>query len=429
MAKANSRALALRLLIDCLERGQPLDRLLAGNVALGQLETRDRGFVRQMVATTLRRLGQIDNALGACLDKPLKPRQADLRALLRLGAAQILFMAVPAHAAVSETVALADGKLSPFRGLANAVLRRLEREKERLLADQDAARLNLPSWLWSSWASAYGEAMTRNIMAVQMEDPPLDISVKEDPEAWANRLGATILPGGSLRLTGGSGEISALPGFAEGAWWIQDAAAALPARLLGDLSGQRVFDLCAAPGGKTAQLILAGAVVTALDQDAKRLAVLRENLGRLSLTATVVQADASAWTPVEQADAILLDAPCSATGTLRRHPDIAWLRRPSDIAKIVTLQQKLLVRAAKLLAPGGTLVYAVCSLQPEEGPQLVDSFLAERSDFARKSIQPEELPGLENLITAAGDLQSLPGHLQELGGLDGFYACRLVNRG
>jgi 16S rRNA (cytosine967-C5)-methyltransferase len=429
LAKANSRALALRLLIDCLERGQPLDRLLAGNVALGQLETRDRGFVRQMVATTLRRLGQIDNALGACLDKPLKPRQADLRALLRLGAAQILFMAVPAHAAVSETVALADGKLSPFRGLANAVLRRLEREKERLLADQDAARLNLPSWLWSSWASAYGEAMTRNIMAVQMEDPPLDISVKEDPEAWANRLGATILPGGSLRLTGGSGEISALPGFAEGAWWIQDAAAALPARLLGDLSGQRVFDLCAAPGGKTAQLILAGAVVTALDQDAKRLAVLRENLGRLSLTATVVQADASAWTPVEQADAILLDAPCSATGTLRRHPDIAWLRRPSDIAKIVTLQQKLLVRAAKLLAPGGTLVYAVCSLQPEEGPQLVDSFLAERSDFARKSIQPEELPGLENLITAAGDLQSLPGHLQELGGLDGFYACRLVNRG
>lgn len=406
-----------------------MDRLLAGNVALGQLETRDRGFVRQMVATTLRRLGQIDNALGACLDKPLKPRQADLRALLRLGAVQILFMAVPAHAAVSETVALADGKLSPFRGLANAVLRRLEREKERLLADQDAARLNLPSWLWSSWASAYGEAMTRHIMAVQMEDPPLDISVKEDPEAWANRLGATILPGGSLRLTGGSGEISALPGFAEGAWWVQDAAAALPARLLGDLSGQRVFDLCAAPGGKTAQLILAGAVVTALDQDAKRLAVLRENLGRLSLTATVVQADASAWTPVEQADAILLDAPCSATGTLRRHPDIAWLRRPSDIAKIVTLQQKLLVRAAKLLAPGGTLVYAVCSLQPEEGPQLVDSFLAERSDFARKSIQPEELPGLENLITAAGDLQSLPGHLQELGGLDGFYACRLVNQG
>ncbi len=406
-----------------------MDRLLAGNVALGQLETRDRGFVRQMVATTLRRLGQIDGALGACLDKPLKPRQADLRALLRLGAAQILFMAVPAHAAVSETVALADGKLSPFRGLANAVLRRLEREKERLLADQDAARLNLPSWLWSSWASAYGEAMTRRIMAVQMEDPPLDISVKEDPEAWANRLGATILPGGSLRLTGGSGEISALPGFAEGAWWVQDAAAALPARLLGDLSGQRVFDLCAAPGGKTAQLILAGAVVTALDQDAKRLAVLKENLGRLSLTATVVQADASAWSPVEQADAILLDAPCSATGTLRRHPDIAWLRRPSDIAKIVTLQQKLLVRAAKLLAPGGTLVYAVCSLQPEEGPQLVDSFLAERSDFARKSIQPEELPGLENLITAAGDLQSLPGHLQELGGVDGFYACRLVNRG
>lgn len=428
LAKANSRALALRLLTDCLERGQPLDRLLAGNSTLGQLEARDRAFSRQMVATTLRRLGQIDAALSACLDKPLKPRQASLRALLRLGAAQVLFMTVPAHAAVSETVALAEGKLAPFRGLANAVLRRLEREKEAILEGQDAARLNLPSWLWSSWVSTYGEAMTRAIMTVQMEDPPLDISVKADVKDWADRLGATLLPGGSLRLIGGSGEIAALPGFPEGAWWIQDAAAALPARLLGDLNGKRAFDLCAAPGGKTAQLVLAGAEVTALDQDVKRLALLKDNLNRLSLKATILQGDASQWSPSTLADAILLDAPCSATGTLRRHPDIAWLRRPSDIAKIVLLQKRLLEQAGTLLAPGGALVYAVCSLQPEEGSQLVESFLAGRDDFTRKAIQPEELPGMEALITATGDLQSLPGHLADLGGLDGFYACRLIRR-
>ncbi|MDH3793045.1 MAG: RsmB/NOP family class I SAM-dependent RNA methyltransferase, partial [Rhodospirillales bacterium] len=241
----------------------------------------------------------------------------------------------------------------------------------------------------------------------------------------AERLGAQLLPGGTLRLPPGAGEVSRLPGYDEGAWWVQDAAAALPARLLGDVAGKQVIDLCAAPGGKTAQLAAAGARVTAVERSEVRLARLSENLARLGLSVTAVTADAATWRPEAPAGAVLLDAPCSATGTLRRHPDIAHLKGPEQIAALAALQDKLLAATLGMVKPGGLLVYAVCSLQPEEGPARIARLLAGGAPAARVPVEPAEFQGLCDLVTAEGDLRTLPCHLAGDGGMDGFYACRL----
>jgi 16S rRNA (cytosine967-C5)-methyltransferase len=335
---ANPRLIALQILQSVLDQGRPLDEALSAHAGLGRLEARDRGFVRNLVATTLRRLGQIDALIDHCLDRPLKPKLAELRQVLRLGACQLAFLGTPAHAAVSTTVELARGpRLAAHRGLVNAVLRRLTREAPELVAAQDAARLDTPDWLWDAWTAAYGEAAARAIASSHLGEPPLDLSVRGDGPAraaWAGKLDAEVLPNGTLRLPPGRGEVTRLAGYDEGAWWVQDAAAALPARLLGPVEGRRVIDLCAAPGGKTAQLAAAGAEVTAVERSASRLAQLRENLARLGLEATTVAADATTWRPRDPADAVLLDAPCSATGTLRRHPDIAHLKGPEQIAAL-----------------------------------------------------------------------------------------------
>ncbi|MGF1609547.1 MAG: RsmB/NOP family class I SAM-dependent RNA methyltransferase [Kiloniellales bacterium] len=425
----NPRTVALRLLDAVLQRQRPLDEALAGDPSFARLSPRDRAFARNLVTTTLRRLGQIDAIVEACLDRSLKPKATVLRDLLRLGVCQIAVLRTPAHAAVSTSVALAQGpRLAGYRGLVNAVLRRAAREAEALLAQQDAARLNTPDWLWQSWSAAYGEATARAIATAQLQEPPLDLTVRADLETWAERLGACPLPTGSLRLPPGSGEIARLAGYEEGAWWVQDAAAALPARLLGDVAGQRVIDLCAAPGGKTAQLAAAGASVTAVERSPQRLKLLESNLKRLGLAAATVAADASEWRPPQPADAVLLDAPCSATGTLRRHPDIAWLKRAAQLPALTALQDRLLDNALAMLRPGGLLVYAVCSLQPEEGPQRIEALLARQPDgrrLERVPIMPDELGGLAELITPLGELRSLPCHLAAQGGLDGFYACRL----
>ncbi len=433
--KTDPRALALGLLGEVLSGGRPLDEALAGSTTLAQLERRDRAFLRRLLATSLRRLGQIDALIEHCLERPLKPKLAGVRDILRLGAAQLVFLETPAHAAVSTSVALTEGpRLSSHKGLINAVLRRLAREGAALSAAQDAARLNTPDWLWRSWSTAYGEAATRAIAEVHLLDPPLDISLKAGPDApadaagWAARLGAARLPTGSLRLPSGTGEIGALAGFDEGVWWVQDAAAALPARLLGPVAGKRVIDLCAAPGGKAAQLAAAGARVTALEQAPARMRRLGENLRRLGLAAELVTADAAAWRPQEPAEAVLLDAPCSATGTIRRHPDIPWLKQEGDLEGLTRLQDRLLAAAAEMVAPGGLLVYATCSLQPEEGPARIAALLAGGAPFERIPVRPEELDGLTDLVTPEGDLRTLPCHLGELGGLDGFYACRLRRR-
>src|SRR5712664_3110887 len=423
-ASLASRHAALDVLVACLDKGQPLDDALARHKGFAGLEPRDRAFVRLLLATTLRRLGEIDEILGSLIERPFKDANAAGRQVLRLGAAQLVFLGTPAHAAVDTSVRLVvDAGLPHLKGLANAVLRRVAREGIALLAGRDPARLNTPQWLWQSWAAVYGEAATRAIAAAHLIEAPLDLTPRADALFWAGRLEGELLPTGTIRRATG-GAIADLPGFAEGAWWVQDAAAALPARLLGDVLGKRVADLCAAPGGKTLQLAAAGAQVTAVDISGRRMIRLGENLARAGLSAELVTADAGKWAPVEKFDAILLDAPCSGTGTLRRHPDIAWLKDDEDVRRLTFTQDRLLAHAIALLKPGGRLVYTVCSLQEDEGPARIDGLFARDTRLRRLPVQPAEMPGLEGAITPAGDVRTLPSMWPERGGLDGFYIAR-----
>ena len=275
-----SRRVALDLLVACLDKGQPLDDALARHQGFSDLDPRDRAFVRLLLATTLRRLGEIDEVLAGLIERPLEGANATGRQVLRLGAAQLLFLGTPAHAAVDTSVRLiVDAGLPHLKGLANAVLRRIAREGVTLLGDRDPARLNTPKWLWQSWTEAYGEEATRAIAAAHLIEAPLDLTPRSNAEFWAGRLDGELLATGTIRRAAG-GAVTDLPGFAEGAWWVQDAAATLPVRLLGDVAGKRVADLCAAPGGKTLQLCAAGAQVTAVDISARRMARVSENLAR-----------------------------------------------------------------------------------------------------------------------------------------------------
>ena len=417
------RAAALALILDVIERHQPLesgfDRVSAG------LSPRDRAFVRRLASTTLRRFGEADALITARLDKgPLPAKQTGLRALLAMGATELLFLATPAHAAIDSAVSLARSRkpLAGQAGFVNAVLRRLHRELPEGAEPQPLA--NIPDWLTARWTTHYGADATAAIARAQIEEPPLDVTVKADLAVWAERLEAEILPTGSLRRRGG-GAVGALPGYAEGAWWVQDAAAALPARLLGAVAGQRVLDLCAAPGGKTAQLAAAGAQVTALDRDAGRLARLELNLRRLGFSAAYECADATTWTMTQRYSHILLDAPCSATGTMRRHPDLVWLKRESDLDQFAAQQAALLDAATNALSSGGLLVYSVCSLEPEEGEAQIAALLARKPGLMRDPIAPDEHPGIAPFVTRDGALRTTPAAWPAEGGLDGFFACRL----
>ncbi len=426
---ASARHCALDLLRLVLGRRQPLDEALDKALAgdLGRLEARDRAFARLLVATVLRRLGEIDGLLERCLDRPLPARARQVRDILRLGAAQLLFLGTPPHAVVDTAVAMA-ARQGRHKGVINAVLRRLAREGTAMAAELDAARINTPDWLWRSWQAAHGGATARAIAEAHLAEPPLDITVNGAPEAWAAPLEAEVLPTGSLRRAGG-GRIDSLPGYAMGAWWVQDAAAALPATLLGEVAGKRVLDLCAAPGGKTAQLARAGARVIAVDRSGPRLERLKSNLARLGLEAEVVAADATRWRPDRPAEAALLDVPCSATGTIRRHPDIAHLKTEADVARLAALQARLLAAALDSVAPGGLIVYCACSLQAEECEDQVEALLAAGAPIERLPVTPNEVGGAAELITPAGDLRTLPSHWPERGGMDGFYAARLRRRG
>jgi 16S rRNA (cytosine967-C5)-methyltransferase len=419
---ASARLIALDVLDRVLGEARPLDETFAGHSQLALLEPRDRAFARLLVTTALRRLGQID----ALLDQFMRVRPKAIRVhnLLRLGAAQLLFLDTPAHAAVAETVALASGPHGYARGLINAVLRRIAREGKAHLAGQHAARLNTPDWLWGSWSTAYGEPIARAVAEANLAEPPLDLSVKSDPEGWAARLGGEHLSGNTVRRSAG-GAIEDLPGYDAGAWWVQDAAAALPARLLGEVHGRTVIDLCAAPGGKTAQLAAAGADVIAVELSDRRAPRLRSNLQRLQLDARIEVADALAWRPPRPVGHVLLDAPCTATGTIRRHPDIAWHKTPADVTRMAELQARLLEAAVAMLEPGGVLVYASCSLQPEEGTQAIERALTTGLPVARLPVQPGELDGLPVDLSDHGDVRTLPCHLAGRGGLDGFFIARL----
>lgn len=420
------RLAALDLVADVLKRHHPLDDALAASKGFQRLDVRDRAFVRNLVATTLRRLGQIDDLIGVCLQRPLPRTAIAVRDVLRLGICQLLFARTPAHAAVDTAVDMLGGLgLGGFKKLVNAVLRRIGRDGAGMIEAQNAGRLNTPRWLWDSWDAAYGADTCRAIADAHLLEPPLDLSVASDTKKWARELDAQILPTGSLRRTGG-GAVTGLPGFEDGAWWVQDAAAALPALLLGDVQDRHVIDLCAAPGGKTAQLLARGARVTAIDRGKNRMKRLAENLRRLNLEAETVVADATTWRPTGPVDAVLLDAPCSSTGTIRRHPDIARLKKPGDIENLAGAQDRLLGAATEMLKPGARLVYCTCSLQPEEGGMRIEALLAGGGPVRRDPIEASEIGGLDELITPDGDLRSLPHYLGEAGGMDGFYAARLI---
>lgn len=425
-SSADPRLVALDILDAVLGRKLLLDEQLDAERRLGPMAERDRAFVRLLVATTLRRLGQLDDLIGRCLDKGLPAKAGRVRDVLRLGACQLLFIGTPPHAAIATSVDLVKGSpLAGFAKLVNAVLRRLDREGRAWRDGQDAARLNTPAWLWESWTRAYGADTAAAIAHAHLTEAPLDLTVVSDPPGWAARLGAELLPTGSLRRPAG-GDVTALPGFADGQWWVQDMAAAIPARLLGDVRGKRVADLCAAPGGKALQLAAAGARVTAVDRSARRLGRFRQNLQRLGLAAEIVEADVAGWRPAAPFDAVLLDAPCSATGTLRRHPDGLHLKGPGDVAALADQQAALLRAALDMLVPGGTLVYCVCSLEPEEGPAQVERLLAADPRAARSPIAAAELGGLSELLTPLGEVRTLPCHLADRGGMDAFFVARLI---
>ncbi|MEC7155278.1 MAG: transcription antitermination factor NusB, partial [Pseudomonadota bacterium] len=403
-----------------IERGKTLDE---ARDRLGDLSTADRAFASAMVMTALRRRGSIEATLVPHLKKPVPPRPHLAGALLHIGAAQILFMDVPPHAAINETVAATGRREQPFRGLINAVLRRVSEAGPNMDAVSD-----LPMWLLDGWRQAYGAKQTAQIEAVLRQTPPLDLQFRnaialKDWQAANPGMGHALTPT-CLRLEA-TGDVTRLPGFDAGMWWVQDISAALAAPLLRADAQTHVLDLCAAPGGKTLQLAASGARVTALDASQSRLERLRANLARTGLSAQALPADLENWEAPRSFSHVLLDAPCSATGTIRRHPDLPLHRRRSDIEKSARLQSTLLERAADATTPGGTLVYCVCSLEPEEGEGVAWAFLASRDDFSLMPIEADEVPEcLSMAVTGAGHVRTTPAMLAASGGCDGFFAAR-----
>ncbi|WP_293860249.1 RsmB/NOP family class I SAM-dependent RNA methyltransferase [uncultured Alsobacter sp.] len=409
-----------------------LDRILASPPGRA-LEDRDRGLVRAIATTAVRRFGTIRRVLLDRMTSGLPDEGGPLPQVLATAVAQLLFMDVPDHAAVDLAIRLLleDKHGQRYTKLANGVLRRVGRERDAILAALDPLALDTPAWLRRRWTAAYGEDAARRLAAAHMSEAALDLTFKTPDirDRRAAELGGLVLPTGSLRLADRA-PLPSLPGYQEGDWWVQDAAAALPARLLGVGAGDKVADLCAAPGGKTAQLAAAGAAVTAVDRSAARLERLKTNMARLGLSVEVEAVDATAMAGDGLYDAVLLDAPCSATGTLRRHPDVAWTKDDQDVFRLAALQTRLLAKAVDLVRVGGRVVYCTCSLEPEEGEAQIRGLLARDDRVERRPVDPSEIGGLEGAITAEGDLRTLPFMLPDadprFSGLDGFFAARLV---
>jgi len=427
------RLAAVAALSDVVVNGRGLDEALAAaaqHPRFTAFDLRDKALARSIVIVSLRRLGTLRRFLGRLLDKGLPKKSGQLEWILVVTAAQILFLDIPDHAAVNACVQAVrlDPASQPFAALANAVARNVARGRDD--PDSQDPFIDTPGWLAARWRKTYGDATAAAIAAANRGEVPLDVTVRSDPQTWAQRLDGDVLATGSIRLRTHA-PVPELPGYADGQWWVQDAAAALPAQLLKAEAGERVVDLCAAPGGKTAQLCATGAVVTAVDRSAERLKRFAVNMERLGFSAETEVADVTAYT-AQPFDAVLLDAPCSATGTMRRHPDVGWIKRASDIPVLAALQSRMLDRAAALLRPGGRLVYCTCSIEPEEGEAQITALLRRNPDLARSPVLLAEVSGLAESLTPLGELRTLPSHPARLDppivGLDGFYAARLVRK-
>lgn len=429
-----TRLYAARAVQLVLRDNITLEAAFEAQTGYNDLDARDRAFARLIAATTFRRWGQIAAVLKPLLSS--KP-PVFVMAVLETAIAQILFLDTGPHAAVSEAVNVLKSTHATrgFAGLTNAVLRRAA-EGGKNKAAAVAPSGNFPRWLTNSWEKAYGRVATRKTALQLIKNPPLDLTVKSDAAGWAKKLGGKALPTGTVRLDQ-IGNVTALEGFEDGEWWAQDIAASLPVKVLAEgteLEGKRVLDMCAAPGGKTLQLAALGAKVTALDISEARLVRVHENLTRTKLSAEVIAQDARNFqrpkdeggesTP--QYDAVLLDAPCSATGTFRRHPDVLFNKKHTDIGKLASLQDKLLKAAAAHVAPGGQLIFCTCSLQPEEGEARIVQFLKNRTDFRLNPLLEDSSLHELGVVTSEGNVRSLPHYLGSEGGMDGFFIARLI---
>lgn len=430
------RMAASKILAAVIDKRTPLDGMLDaghGNPAYRALNEADRSLVRAILNATLRHLPRIESTLSTMLDKPLPEGARALQHVLTTATAQILYLDIPSHAAVDLAVEQAnrDPRNRRFAKLVNALLRRVVREREEILEASKAVS-PIPQWFLKRLISSYGTEQALRIAEAQLTPAPIDLTVKSDAPVWAERLQAKRLPTGSLRLAAFEGAIPTLPGFEEGEWWVQDAAACIPAQLFGDIRGKRIADLCAAPGGKTAQLASMGAKVIAVEQSPNRTKRLAENLARLKLEAEIVHSDLFAFKPDELLDGVLLDAPCSSTGTTRRHPDVLWTKGVSDIEKLAGIQARMLRHALTLVKPGGLVVFSNCSLDPLEGEQLVADLLKENPEVELVAIDPKNWPGLEEAITPEGAFRTTPAMIAPendyAGGMDGFFACTLRRR-
>lgn len=425
--KTNNRKQALLILKEVLDNGVTLEN--AFDKHSQGVSPVDKRFIRHLTTTTIRHLGQLDRIIDHCTKTKLGNTQMAVRHVLRLGICQLLFTEIPAHAAVNTAVNLMDKaigkKLRYLKNTVNAVLRKVDREREELLKKYGNSRHNIPKWMLNRWDTRYGKETVKEIINQILQEAPLDLALlpQVQLDEWAIKLNAEKLPLGGLRIKN-AGNIKDLPGYDEGYWWVQDLAAQLPAHLLGAKKGDEVLDICAAPGGKTLQSAASGLKVTAVDISKRRLERLHENLRRLSLKAEIIEADILMFEPKKQWQYILLDAPCSSTGTIRRHPEILWSHREDKIKSLSILQTRMLDKALELLAPGGTLIYCTCSMEMEEGPDQVNALLKRNSTLKQKMISASELPGLERSILQTGDVQTLPHYFND--GMDGFFISRLI---
>lgn len=431
-----TRLVATLLLTRVMDDGRNLDALCDHQHGLRQflkLEPRDQSLARAIAITAVRKHNQIEAVLKRVMQRPPPKRARFLIHSLHVAATQILFLDAPDSAAVDLGVTAIgnDERTSRFRGMSNAVLRRIVREKDELLLKTEQVSL-LPNWMGKALRKDYGKEKANRISSMIALEPMVDLTVKKNPQDWAEKLGGFVLPTGSVRLTNTT-SVTELEGYENGEWWVQDAAAALPAHLVSVAKGARVLELCAAPGGKTAQLAHKGYDVTALDISKPRLARLQQNLERLNLSANLVEANILEFDPDEQFDAILLDAPCSSTGTIRRHPDVLWTKSPEEITALAKLQYKLLEKAKDFLKPGGMLVFSNCSMLKEEGENLFSQASKQFEDLISNPIKADEIDGLQDCINGQGALRTLPFHLphqedDHYSGLDGFFACRFIKQ-